>query len=110
MTSRPKDLCFCLKSIGLEQNSELTSIDTAWDLSKENWWDLATFKSIIFLHSLIVCLCLKYLVHPAKWRVKLGFCEVVFFPVIEEIVYYFFNFLFDIFWKSINLAYVPQLG
>ena len=34
----------------------------------------------------------------------------MFFPVPEEIVYSFFNLLFGIFWKSINLAYVSQLA
>ena len=38
---------------------------------------------------------------PSKWE---------FFPVPGEIVYSFFNFLFDIFWNSINLAYVSKLG
>ena len=57
-----------------------------------------------------MCLCLKYLLRPCKWRVELGVWEVVFFPVPEEIVYSFFNFLFDIFWNSKNLAYVSQLG
>ena len=32
------------------------------------------------------------------------------FPIPAEIVYSFFNFLIDIFWNSINLAYVSQLG
>ena len=54
-------------------------------------------------------MCLKYLVRPSKWRVELGVWEVVFFPVPEEIVYSFLNFFSNIFWKSINLAYVSQL-
>ena len=57
-----------------------------------------------------MCLCLKYLVCHSKWRVKLDVWEVVLFPVSEEIVYSFFNLFFDIFWNSINLAYVSQLG
>ena len=40
----------------------------------------------------------------------LGVWEVVFFPVPEEIVYSFFSILFDIFWDSIDLAYVSKLG
>ena len=52
----------------------------------------------LFLYSLIVCLCLKYLVCPSKWRFELGVWEAVFFPVLEEIAYCFFNFLSDIFW------------
>ena len=55
-------------------------------------------------------LCLKYLVCPSKWRGELGVWKVVFFSVREEIVYSFFNFLLDIFWNSINLAYVSHLG
>ena len=47
-------------------------------------------------------LCLKYLVHLFKWRVGLGVWEVVFIPIPEEIEYSFFNFLFDVFWNSIN--------
>ena len=57
-----------------------------------------------------MCICLKYLVQPSKWRVELGVREVVFFTVPEEIAYSAFNFLFDIFWNSINLVYVSQLG
>ena len=57
-----------------------------------------------------MCPCLKYIVHPSKWRVELGLWEVIFSPVPEEIVYSFFNFLFDIFCNSLNLAYVLQLG
>ena len=65
---------------------------------------------VLFLYSLIVCLCLKYLFHPSKWRVELVVWEVIFFTVLEEIVSSFFNFLFHIFWNSINLSSVPQLG
>ena len=101
-------ICFCLKEVGLVQNSELISINTSWDLSKEHWWDLITFESILFLYNLIVCICLKYLVCPSKWRVELGVWEVLFFSVPEEILYCFFNFLCDIFWDSINVAYVSQ--
>ena len=57
-----------------------------------------------------MCICLKYLVHPSTWKVELGVWEVVFFPVPGEIVNSFFNFLFGIFWKNINLAYVSQLA
>ena len=46
----------------------------------------------------------KYLI------VELTVSEVVFFPVSEEIVYSFFSFSFLIFWNSINLVYVSQLG
>ena len=69
-----------------------------------------TVESILFLYTLIVCLCLKNLVRPSKWRVELGVWEVAFFPFPDEIVCSFFNFLFDIFWNSTNLAYVTQLG
>ena len=47
---------------------------------------------------------------PTKWRVEVDVWEVVFFPAQEEIVYSFFNFYFDIFWNSINLAYASQNG
>ena len=69
-----------------------------------------TFESILFLYSLIVFLCLKHLVCLSKPRAELGVWEIVFFSVPKEIVYSFFNFLFDIFWNSINLAYISQLG
>ena len=36
-----------------------------------------------------MCLCLKYLVQSSKWRVELSVWKVVFFPVPEEIAYYF---------------------
>ena len=36
--------------------------------------------------------------------------KVVFFPFLGEIVDSFSNFLFHIFWKSINLVYVLRLG
>ena len=55
-----------------------------------------------------MCLCLKYLIHPSKWRVELVVWKVLFFSVPEEILYSFFNFLL-IFSNSINLAYVSQL-
>ena len=48
----------------------------------------------MFLESLLVFLCLKYLVQPSKWRVKLGIWEVAFFPVPEEIVYSFLVYYF----------------
>ena len=95
--------------LDLDQNSEVISINTVWDPSREHWWDLITLEAILFLYSLILCLCLKYLVCPSKWRIELGFW-FVFFPVPGEIVYSFFNFFFDIFWDSMNLAYVSQLG
>ena len=69
-----------------------------------------TWEPILFLDTSIMRLCLKYLDHPSKWRFELGVWEVVFFPVPDEIICSFFNFLFDIFWNSINLAYVTQLG
>ena len=46
----------------------------------------------------------------SKWRVELGAWEVEFFSVLEEMVYSFSNFLFNIFWNSIYLTYVPQFG
>ena len=49
---------------------------------------------------------IKYLVRSSKWKVELDVWEVVFFPVREKIVYSFYNFVVDIFWNSINLAYV----
>ena len=55
-----------------------------------------------------MCICLKYLDCPSKWRVELGVWENLFFSVPEEILYMFFSFLCDIFWNSINLAYVSQ--
>ena len=57
-----------------------------------------------------MCQFLKYLVHPSNRRDQLGVWEVAFFSLAEEIVFSFFNFLFDIFWNSINVAYVSQLG
>ena len=78
-------------------------------LSREHWCDLITFEFILFLYSLIVRLCQKYLVYPSKSRNQLGVWQVVFFPDPEEILY-FFNILFDIFWDSTNSACVSKLG
>ena len=58
----------------------------------------------------MMCLCVKYLVQPSTWRVELDVWKAVFFLVPGEIVNSFLNFLFRIFWKSINLVYVSQLG
>ena len=92
VSSWPKDL-FIQKGAVLD-NSELSSIGTAWDFSRKYWWDLITYESILFLESLIVSLCLKYLVRSSKWRVELGICEVVYFPVPEENVYSFMVYYF----------------
>ena len=67
-------------------------------------------ESILFIYSLIVGLCLKYKVCPYKWRVELSVWEIAFFPVPREVVYSFFNFLFDIFWNSINLTWRRRFG
>ena len=88
----------------------LVNCSQAWDLFRENWWDLITFESILFVYSFFVCQFLKYLVHPSNRRDQLGVWEVAFFSLAEEIVFSFFYFLFDIFWNSINVAYVSQLG
>ena len=57
---------------------------------------LITFEFISFLESLIECSCLKYLVHPSKWRTELDTWEAILFSVPEEIVYSS-NFHFNIF-------------
>ena len=59
------------------------------EIFPQSWWDLITCESILVLESLIVSLCLKYLVNSSKWRVELGVWEVVFFPVRDEIEYSF---------------------
>ena len=71
------------------------SINTARYLSTEHWWDLITFESIFLSYTLIVCLCLKYLVFPSQWRTELGVWEIVDFHVAEETVCSFFNFFLD---------------
>ena len=66
-----------------------------------------TFESNLFLESLIVSLCLKYLVHSSKWRVEVGVYKVVFFPFPEEIVYIFllyFGILIS--WSSICILFI----
>ena len=74
MTSRPEESVFVKKGLGLDQNTGLISVNATWDLSREHWWDLINFESILFLYSLIVCLSktVKYLVCPSKWRVELS--------------------------------------
>ena len=99
MTSRPVRIWFC--RVGLDQNSGLISVKIQHDnSSREHWWDLINFESILFLSSLILCLSktVKYLACPFKWRVELtsSVWEVLIFPVPEEIAYSFFNLLFDI--------------
>ena len=87
--------------------------NTAGDLSsREHWWDLINFESILFLSSLILCLSktVKYLACPSKWRVELTVWEVLSFPVLEEIAYSFFNFLFDILECYKFGPWVSQLG
>ena len=79
VASWPKDLFLSKKGQFTDYSLELSSIDTAWNFSREHWWDLITFESILFLESLIVSLCLKYLVQSSKWRFELGIWEVVFF-------------------------------
>ena len=58
--------------------------DTAWDLSREHWWDLVIFESILFLESLIECL-----LQIESWARCLG--GRIFFSVTEEtyILFYF---------------------
>ena len=75
VTSWSKDLFLSKK----RQFLIISSIDTAWDFSREQWSDLITFESILILESLIVFLCLKYLVQLSKWRFELGVCEVAYF-------------------------------
>ena len=75
------------------------SQNTAWDISsREHWWDLINFESILILSGLILCLSktVKYLACPSERRVEPTVLEVLFFPVPEEIAYSFLNFLFDI--------------
>ena len=56
-----------------------------------------------------MCQCLKYPVRPSKWRIELSVWEVVYFPCSRGNCNILFNLIFDIFWNSINLAYVSQL-
>ena len=89
------------------------SQNTAWDISsRQHWWDLINFESILFLSSLIMCLSktVKYLACPSKWRVELTVWEVLFFPVPEETAYSFFNFLFDILELYKFSLWVSQFG
>ena len=99
MTSRYVRICFC--RVGLDQNSGWINFsqNTARDVSsREHWWVLINFESILSLSSLILCLSktVKYLACPPKWRVELTVSEVLFSPVPEETAYSFFNFLFDV--------------
>ena len=73
LSRRSKDLVFVKISISLGWNYSLSSINKAWELSREHWWSLIIFKSIYVVESLIEDLCLKYLVHTSKWRVELLF-------------------------------------
>ena len=97
-------ICFCLKRAKpwLELVFNQYSINTAWDLSREHWWDLIIFESILFFREF------NWVSKMSKERLSVW--EVWFFFVPEEIVYSLFNFLFDILWNSIYLNYVPKFG
>ena len=96
VTSLLKDL-FLSKRPDLHYNSELSSINTAWDFSREHWsGDLITFESFFFLE--FNCVCLKYLVQSSKWRAELSIWEVIFFPVPQEVVQLYIPFWCVIFW------------
>ena len=90
-------------------NSGLISVNTAWDLSREHWWDLINFESILFLYSLIVCLSKtpSLPLQMESWAQYLGDC--IYSCSIGNYIF-FFSTSFLIFWNSINLAYVSQLG
>ena len=62
-----------------------------------------------YSYSLCVYLCkaVKYLVCSSKWRVKLSVKGCIFSCSREN---YIFSISFLIFWNSINLAYISQLG
>ena len=70
------------------------------------------FQRVLILESLIVSLCLKYLVQSSKWTVQLGIWEVVFFPVLEEIVYSFLVYYFldkRVWFSVISSSYLSVL-
>ena len=54
-------ICFVWKDLTHGYISVLNqySINTTWDLSREHWWELIIFESILFLEHLIECICLK---------------------------------------------------
>ena len=89
------------------------SQNTAWDLSsREHWWDLINFESILFLSSLTVCLSktVKYLACSSKWHGELrSLSRRLYFFLFQRKLYILFSISFLIFWNSINLAYVSQL-
>ena len=87
-------ICFCLKWARLWLWFRISSIDIAWDYSREHRWDLITFGSVLFWESLSVSLCLKYLVHSFKWRVEPGVWEIVFSSCSRGNCIFFFG----IFW------------
>ena len=60
-------ISFCIKSAKPDYNSELSSVDTAWDFSREHWWDLITFESILLLEILIVSKVVSPFVQMESW-------------------------------------------
>ena len=68
--------------------------NTAWDFSREQWWELINFESILFSESLTECLWLKYLIHPSKCRAELGGSGIVSFSCSRGSCVFFFQFLF----------------
>ena len=75
---RPKNLLFYLNRNKPWLELFFNSINTAWDRSRERWWDLIIFKSISVLENLIEYSCLKYLVHTSEWRAELLFFWISF--------------------------------
>ena len=79
--------------LGLDKNSELSSIDAAWNLSRGYWWDFINFESILFLENLVKCL-----IQMKSWARCLECCVL------------FCSRGNGIFWISIYLTYVSQFG
>ena len=90
-------------------NSGLISVNTVWDLSREHWWNLINFESILFLYCLIVCLSKipSLPLQMESWTQYLGGC--IFSCSIGNCIF-FFSISFLIFWNSIHLTHVSQLG
>ena len=103
MTSRPVRICFCRKRSRPWSEFRIHS----------NQYSIRSFQRVLvgfnnlWMHSIFILFnCVswsKMFTRPFQIEIWARCLEVAFFPVPEEIVYSFLNFLFDIFWNSINL-------
>ena len=115
LVDRPARICFSWERARSWSEFRINfSQNTAWwHLSSERWSDLINFESILFLYTSLVARLsktVKYLVCPSKCRELCSLSRRLHFFRFQRKLYIVFSISFLMFWNSINLAYVPQLG